>query len=133
MVTSSRVVRFLLVAVLGLAACATTATPATVPTSAKVGAPSNPQSGDRVQAAALEAVRAYLGTFHLDDRALAAGFTIPWTVTTPDEVFYVGMARATGRIGPQGHQIFEVNALAENGRSAQLTNVHHAFLEIGSP
>jgi hypothetical protein len=61
----------------------------------------------------VESVRAYLHTFRLNERELAPGLTIPYAVFVGffgnPPTGLIGTARATGRIGPAGHQIYEVN------------------------
>jgi hypothetical protein len=63
-------------------------------------------------AAAVESVRAYLRTFKLNERELLPGMTIPFTVFVfaLDKSFSgrAEAARATGKMGPGGHQVYEL-------------------------
>jgi hypothetical protein len=92
-----------------------------------VSSPASPLPGDPRDTAVVESVRAYLRTFHLNEKDLAAGLTIPWEVNLPD-VYGVGMARATGRLGPQGHQIYELTEFDYVLTAAN--HGSHRFLEI---
>ncbi len=79
--------------------------------------------------AVIESVRAYLHTLKLNEKDVAVGLTIPFAYVPPDGRGWIpiepapdvrvsngmtyagGSARATGRIGPKGHQVYEVRAL----------------------
>ena len=106
---------------LALVACG----PRTFPSGAET--PRLPVASNGSDVAVVESVRAYLQTFHLNERELPTGLTIPWQFATP-EIYAIGAARVTGRLGPGGHQIYEVTEfdyklyVANDGR--------HAFLEI---
>jgi hypothetical protein len=91
----------------GLMGCASTATPAFAVT------PASLPSVRPCDAAIADAIGAYLQTFSLSERDLAAGLTIPWTCEAFTEQ-RVGAATATGRTGPQGHAIFALTAVTYN-------------------
>jgi hypothetical protein len=95
---------------LGLAACGTLSWTRGSATSA---APVSPKAGDPVDAALAESVRAYLHTFNLNEKELKPGLTIPFgcaghTGGSSWDTYLVGIARATGKLGPRGHQVYEV-------------------------
>jgi|HubBroStandDraft_1064217.scaffolds.fasta_scaffold233455_2 hypothetical protein len=113
-----------------LGGCGGAATPADTPR----GAPANQSpSGDTIEspasaenfaslraagrltyaAAAAESVRAYLRTFKLNEKDLSPGLSIPFgyypsTTRENMDTNAGGSAKATGRSGPKGHQIYEV-------------------------
>jgi hypothetical protein len=100
---------------------------APVPTTA--AAPGTP--GGPAGVAVVESVRAYLRAFKLNEKDLPVGLTIPWGVAHDDSTT-VGAVRATGKIGPQGHQIYETFLLwstAAPSRGGE-TLMSHDFLEI---
>jgi len=78
-----------------------------------------------------EAVRAYLRTFHLDEKTLPPGLTIPFVGFVDDKAI-VGGARATGKVGPQGHQVYEMMNLASNAvpGGGGWTMMAHQFIEV---
>jgi hypothetical protein len=91
---------------LGLVACGG-------PPASSLGAPLAPRPAD---AACVEGVRAYLRVLKLNEKELAAGFTIPFlTYVFEGSSGSQGAARATGRLGPGGHQIYQVSHSSENG------------------
>jgi len=102
---------------------ACTPTPSTT-----VDAPATPQAGNVIDTAAVESVRAYLRTFKLNEKELAAGFTIPFAFH-PEGWAYVGAARATGRTGPKGHQVYEV-VVVSGGQAPGEGSGSQGFLEI---
>jgi hypothetical protein len=107
---------------LWLVACAPT------PVATSAVAPGVPDSG-LVSAAAVESVRAYLRAFKMNEKDLPVGLTIPWAAAGN----IVGTARATGKMGPQGHQVYEVTDLAGlTAPGVMASEVHwlHEFVEI---
>jgi hypothetical protein len=85
-----------------LAGCASVA-PVASSTGAAPIAPASREYGATVA----KSVGAYLRTFKLDEKTIAAGLAIPWAGVDPkrDYINGSGMAVATGRLGPQGHQV----------------------------
>jgi hypothetical protein len=60
-----------------------------------------------------------LRTFKLNERELTPGLTIPYAVffgSINPPVGILGTARATGKIGPGGHQIYELNVAGDAER-----------------
>ncbi len=86
--------------------CATTATPA--PRSAADATDSTCRDS------VARAVRAYLRTFHLNERELVAGLAIPWSCHAAFFEERVGVASATGKLGSAGHQLYEITAATFN-------------------
>jgi hypothetical protein len=82
---------------LGLVACA----------AGNIEAPASPEAGNAGDSAIVESVRAYLHTFRLNEKDLTAGLTIPFEYWGGN-ADVSGTARATGKTGPQGHQVYEV-------------------------
>jgi hypothetical protein len=116
--------KMIVVAVL-IAGCASVA-PVAPSTGATPIAPASREYGSTVA----KSVGAYLRTFKLDEKALAAGLAIPWAGVDPkrDYINGSGVAVATGRLGPQGHQVYEV--IGEGFTNGGCTNLHD-FMEIG--
>jgi hypothetical protein len=70
-----------------------------------VTAPAFPQTGSAVQ----ESVQAYLRTFKLNEKDLVPGLTIPFAQRDSGAPPYTcGAARVTGKLGPHGHEIYEL-------------------------
>jgi hypothetical protein len=111
--------KIMLVAVasaLGLVACAA---------GNNLEAPAGPHVGSAGDSAVMESVRAYLHTFKLNERELAAGLTIPFEFWGGN-ADVSGTARATGKMGPEGHQVYEVissEGPAPNWRSRRLMEI----------
>lgn len=86
--------------------------------------------GGRAVAAALGA---YLRTFHLDETNLEAGLSIPWSDLRNGRV-EVGTAIATGKLGPHGHEVYEINQLVSGGVNADhevgALDAYHDFVEV---
>jgi predicted small secreted protein len=72
----------------------------------EIAAPAYPDPGSPVQ----ESVRAFLHTFKLSEKDLVPGLTIPFELRSQpgDAPYTCGIARVTGKIGPQGHQVYEL-------------------------
>jgi hypothetical protein len=90
-----------------------------------IEAPAGAQAGGADDSAVVESVRAYLHTFKLNERDLTAGLTIPFE-SWRGSVDVSGTARATGKTGPQGHQIYEVvfsEGPAPNWRTRRLMDI----------
>jgi len=85
---------------LGLAACA-----ALVPSTNDLA---SPRAASPADAGVVEAIRAYLRTFKLNERDLPPGLAIPAVHHSADNTTTVFVARVTGRIGPLGHQVYDV-------------------------
>ena len=107
------------------------ATPTPVAANTSVQTPMVPAEDSVVT----ESVRAYLHTFKLNEKELPAGLTIPYGGTVAKNVdgSLVGVARATGKIGPRGHQVYELFALSYYGDSvhgASYMANGHLFAEI---
>jgi len=125
-----------------LAACEATTAPVSQVAFTTVTAPAAPRAENGFDAALVESVRAYLATFELDETHLKAGLTIPFSYygygggdreSFGDLPLYlVGAARATGEIGPGGHQVYEVIDLHGASRRGLDGHEHGAarFLEI---
>src|ERR1700677_3278030 len=69
-----------------------------------------------------QAVGAYLRTFKLDEKALAAGLAIPWAGVDPkrDYINGSGVSVAKGWMGPKGHLVYEV--IGEGCNNGSCTN-----------
>jgi hypothetical protein len=84
-------------------------------------------------AALAESVRAYLRAFNLDEKTLPAGLTIPYALGAPPkgDSSKFGFARATGKQGPGGHQVYEVTYYdgVNPGAGGELSTFHY-FIEI---
>jgi hypothetical protein len=115
-------------------ACATTGPP---PISTAEPAPAPPQSGNAVDAAVVHSVRGYLHTFNLNEKDLKVGLSIPFALSAYLEeasaignFCSVGTARATGRTGPQGHQVYEVIWVDVASGMAGVSISHKKLVEI---
>jgi hypothetical protein len=106
---------------LGLIACV----PAPAST---IDTPASPQAGNLFDTAAVESVRAYLRTFKLNEKDLPAGLTIPLAFH-PEGWAYVGAAKATGRTGPRGHQVYDVVVVSGGQAPGEGAGIQ-GFLEI---
>jgi hypothetical protein len=115
----------IIVFALSIAGCASVAPVAPSAVAAPI-APASREYGSTVA----KAVGAYLRTFKLDEKTLGAGLAIPWAGVDPkrDYINGSGVAVATGKLGPQGHQVYEV--IGEGFTNGGCTNVHE-FIEIG--
>jgi hypothetical protein len=71
----------------------------------------------------VQAVRAYLHTFKLNEKDLIEGLTIPFAYGWVGDTGSIGTATATGKMGPNGHQIYRVVLAECHGCAAR-------FLEI---
>jgi hypothetical protein len=125
----SKTILMMMMALL-LGGCAGTTAPVVKSTAGQdVGAPMVPP--DSAEGGALvESVRAYLRTFNLDEKTLQAGLTIPWVlVPLRGTSSKFGFARATGKLGPRGHQVYEVTYFDGTGPSGFLSTFHY-FIEL---
>jgi hypothetical protein len=84
---------------IGVGACSPT-------TANTVAMPASARTQTVADAAIAEAVRAYLRTFKLEERSLAAGLSIPWVGGGE-----WGVAKPTGVLGPGGHQTYEIRRM----------------------
>jgi hypothetical protein len=78
---------------------------------------------------AVRAVQAYLHTFKLNEKELPEDLTIPY-VRSGEGFSWVGAARVTGKIGPQGHRVYEVVVVTGSIGAAGEGVGLHAFMEI---
>jgi hypothetical protein len=104
----------LVVLALSLAACGTIEPPANA---ASVPPPLDAplQPGNAADDALVSAVRGFLHTFNLNEKDLKTGVSIPFGFCfdgmenrAVGGLCAVGTARATGNVGPQGHQVYDV-------------------------
>jgi hypothetical protein len=78
-------------------------------------------------------VRTYLRTFNLNEKSLMPGLTIPFAYTGPGDageaISSVGGLQATGKFGPQGHQVYELHHI-NVGSDGVGKSAGHEFIEI---
>ena len=114
--------------------CAATSAAVAEPTQPgqTAGTPTAP-AADPQGAVLIESVRAYLQAFRLDEKTLPAGLTISWALGVPPRGSWptFGFARATGKLGPGGHQVYEVTSFdgVSPGGGGGLSTQRH-FIEI---
>jgi hypothetical protein len=76
--------------------------------STSVEAPMFPDAASPYYGPVVNAVQAYLRTFKLNEKDLAEGLTIPFSSDTRSSDTWGGTAKATGRMGPRGHEVYLV-------------------------
>jgi len=108
-----------------------------VPTGDAIESPTTPDAaGQGYTSAVAESVRAYLHALRLNERDLPEGFSIPFGYLPPEPrsearfstVYAGGVARATGKIGPRGHAIYDVRTLSCDPNANCFGS--HKFIEI---
>lgn len=95
----------------------------TQPPTSSLAQPAQPDPTDAVDAAVTQSVQAYLKTFKLKETELAVGLSIPWAWG-----IHWGTAKATGKIGPGGHEVYDVNFFKDAGSDG--VHCDQGFLEI---
>ncbi len=79
-----------------------------------IEAPTVPRAENPMDAALVDSIRGYLHTFKLSEKDVTAGLTIPFGFYADDpnlSDYCLGTARATGKLGPRGHEVYEVVVL----------------------
>ena len=89
-----------------------------------IESPALPEDSDEYEQSIVKSVRGYLHTFKLDEQDLAEGLTIPWALGD-----HWGTAQATGKIGPQGHEVYDVHIFQDGFQTGVWSG--QKYIEIG--